>query len=416
MGFGQVKHPLPWGLVCAPLSAWAHAPVYFDLAGLIFLVLGLGIGLVALVGYRIARWRGVLLAFFLLGGFVAKCAYDDKKNDQAQRVAVQADEEFERQICLERAGIEIKERRAHGGPVAVRALWAPVGPDGSLFRMDPERLETGVSVIGFMPSSGRAPGTLYVYIERLTVRYPSGGREKEGLWVEISDDQQKVLATLTDFRSGEGWCLGSTPPSSIENFVRDVTGRTLGLLPVNETGDAKAPTTSLVARLVELERVQRLFTLMRTSPIGDGPLVDLRPLLPPTAQCDPIGHEWRCQAGTTTESRMQTAALPFGLIETNRWLVPKSVMPSHALNLMELDLTGTLKRGWHIRLPIVDGNASEVTRLLELKKEGELLRFRLGWQQCASPAEPEVDRLCFDRSATYEVRLSDESAVAPRSD
>lgn len=194
----------------------------------------LALGLVALVllgGFvfaMLAGRRGVVAFVVLLAAAAGYGVYENRSRRQAL-AAVQADQ---RRACAEAAGetggalpavpaqliVRVDELLSPGDRQGLRPLLTPVGG------------QSGVEIVRQWPSPLPAGAAL---VEIVRLNEPVAGapeRVRQGMRATLMNERREVVATRTDYLRDDGrWCLGGEAPATMEQFLRQRTGRAIGL-------------------------------------------------------------------------------------------------------------------------------------------------------------------------------------------
>lgn len=222
-------------MLAMPASA---APIaMFDLGPPLFL----GFAALLLIGgaafAKVGGRRGVLAFAVLLAAGAGYAVYENQSRRQAL-AQVQAEQQ---RACAEQAGetggaltvapaqviVRLDEQLGPGDRQGLRPLLIPVGG------------QHGVEVMRQWPASVPAGAAL---VDIVLLKEPVAGaseRPRQGLRATLMNERREVVAMRTDYLLDDGrWCLGGEAPAATERFLRQRTGRAIGLA---ELPDATAP-------------------------------------------------------------------------------------------------------------------------------------------------------------------------------
>lgn len=332
-------------------AAWAPAPVYFDLAGFIWIALAILVGLGALIGAVVAGQRGA----FVVGGLVAvllsvAAVYLDIQASQksaAREADLKSEREFMRQVCLDRAGYEVFREPLQAERIEL--VMPSSGSSNWIFRYyDRKKLPPHARVVSSLPEV-REPGVAYVEVKLDPDPVPNtNGRLLTRLTAIVSDASNQTVGSFTDYTNSREWCLGDPAPSAVERFVFSMTGLALGLrrepTPTNPE-DPGVPIYSPIATVGSVEP-GHFFPRPR---LGSSEAPES---MPPDAQCTKEGTRysdyWICLK--ETEAVNHVSAYARGLVSGSSWYVSAG-----KLRYEERDLQGRLLRVWQVRVPAESG-------------------------------------------------------------
>lgn len=241
-------------LLALSTRAWAPAPIYFDLGGLILLVAGLLAAVVIGFAWLLARGAGVVVAVgLMLVGLVVLMAWGTWSGYR-QNADSTAHRDFAHEACHARDLMKLPERSTSFRKVVL------VLP-GNLklreeFSFKDEKPADDVEIAGVLPSV-RSEDTAYVRITATLEDVPgTDDRQLRGFEVLVQDHSGTNIAALRDYYFGD-WCSGTTPSVLVERFLRAATGLTVGLY-MRERFDEllSSPYGSLAASIHPGERRQ----------------------------------------------------------------------------------------------------------------------------------------------------------------
>lgn len=369
-------------LLMVSTRAWAPAPIYFDLGGLILLVAGLFIAVVLGVAWLAARKTGVVWAMrLMLALLVAAFVWANWSGHRATSGVV-AWRMFGHDACHARELLTLPER-------SITFRKAVLVLPGDLWLRDEFHFQGGkpaseVEIAGVLPSV-RSEDTAYVRITAtLEDVLGTEGHQLRGFEVSVEDHNGAKLAKLSDYDLGH-WCSGTTPPDLVERFIRASTGISTGFSLRWDSAERlrSVPRGSLSASIYPVEgkeRIQRSAGDRETN--LDEQTLKRKLGFPTESECR-RKHEdrWICLEGTPEVNEFDSTGVGKSVVQANRWLTLRcdtSHCGTSPYRIDERDLKGRLVAVWYVRLPPVvlspDGSAT----LLGVELTGNLLGLKLG--------------------------------------
>lgn len=370
-------------LLTLSTPAWAPAPVYFDLGGLLLLIAGFFALVVMGAGWMVAGGSGVAWSVgLLLSGLVASVIWANWSGykSESEHAAWKA---FAYGACHTRDLLKLPDR-------AIQMQKAVVILPGDLWLRDELHFRdgqpaAGVELAGVFPQP-RSEGTAYVRIISTVEDVPDTKNERlRGLNVRVQDHTGADIAQLRDYHLGH-WCSGSTPSDRIERFLRAAIGRTVGLSLKWHTAERlRSKPRAVIAALLlpaDEERVLQSSTSSFSEKLDDKTLMQ-KLGFPATAQCRQK-HEWRwiCMEDTPEANEFAASRPGHSVVHEDRWLTfncDTSHCGSSPYRIDERDIAGRLVAVWHVGMPAEFVRSTDfASELLGMELAGDTLSLKLG--------------------------------------
>ena len=401
------------------LCAWwpacnAAAPIYFDLGGLVILVLGIILGLFFLIG----RMKGVIAFFTLLGA----CWVWIQNDSSIKTARASTARETLSRACFSNAG-------TFGSPL-------PHKPNRVLVRVDSELRASSENrlwvYIQQLPNTSqvefvdRLPSVLdptFGYVEIEVIKQEIKGAEGwflDGIRVTIKDGTGKTQATHVNYRRDFSWCLGKEPLQLIEQFLESRVGTAVRLT-TSPTQYAKlAPVLSPVGTTTPV--IKGRFAESTQSYVSDDSKMRQKLLsLPPSAGCrlekthDP-DYFALCREGTPEENRIDLAELSVVFEFPSTWLAfSNGHSDGHffdSLSVVERDFQGIVVGRWYVRLPPVESQGHSGFEIRNVSFVGRRFTANLVFSReiaFDTPAtKPQSFREWYERQTTISANLISE--------
>ncbi len=210
------------------LPAFAAPIAMFDLGPPLFLGLAALLLIGGAVFARLGGRKGLVAFAVLLAAGAGYAMYENQSRRQAL-AQFQADQQ---RACAEQAGETGGALPAAPAQVIVR-IDEPLGPgdrQGLRPLLIPVGGQRGVEIVRQWPASVPAGAALVdvVLLKESVAGAPE--RPRQGLRATLMNERREVVAMRTDYLRDDGrWCLGAEAPAAMERFLRQRTGRAIGL-------------------------------------------------------------------------------------------------------------------------------------------------------------------------------------------
>lgn len=350
-------------------KCWAGTSSPIDF-GLFFLFVAIFVFAIVL-GLLILLWREKGFIVFLvlitaiwiwLNGISDKAAVK-----QASRLSeVKLGQQTVSEACFNNGG-------ETGGSISYKPARVVVRVDSELQPGGHNRLMTAVGTnnpspnVEFVQSfpSERAVKTAYVDIALIKepLKHPIDWT-LDGIQTTIISGDGSIVAKRIDYRGNLGWCMGGTPPESLEHFLRARLGQPIGIATLTSGSTANIEVKSPKGAVTPLEK-GKFSEILHTTDVGQH--VKMREkmrLIPDYVGCSFQGgsspdDSAMCLQGTPRNFSIDLRKLSSTYELPNSWL---SIFPNpntfiDSITIVERGKNGDVLNNWHVRFPFIDSAA-----------------------------------------------------------
>lgn len=355
------------GIICLLLVAisfdcFAAAPVYFDLGGLILIVLGAILLVGGLIFYAIGGRKGVFVFFalvaisfiFLVTKSSLESAARHKAADKARSTIAVA--------CLNEAG-EFGQRLPYQpGKIYVR-INENLHPGRSYSRtyLSISEKKENIELVNSFPNDGASDA---VYVDISAFIKPIEGADDwkiRGIEAKISSKDGALIASRKDIERAYGWCLGHEPSIAIERFVKEKIGVSIGLTPSSLKELVDVPAFSPQGDVTPLQtgKFHEFVMPLRAMHFAK----EKMQMLPAEADCmleDGIDRDTAvCMPRTEKKNKIALSHLVGVHKLSGSWLsimnTPLDSVHADTLTIVERSNAGALLTTWTVRFPGIEG-------------------------------------------------------------
>lgn len=403
----------PQTAVAVALFAWwpacfAAAPVYFDLGGLMLLVLGVVFGLFLLIG----RGKGLIAFIVLFGTFLFWAQF----NDWLRVARASTAREVLSQICLRDAGVtgsplsykperiyvQIDERLR---PSAQNRLWLSVSPP---------REAPGIEYIDTIPLK-LDPASGYVQIAVLQEKIDGAkGWFVDGVQTTVKDGAGAIRAKHIDYKRDYGWCLGGSPPWSIERFLQSHVSIPVRLTTSVPHSTDQLPILSPAGTMTAVERGHFSASTRAQFAGEEGVMKAKLALLPDSADCHyqkGVGSEYFaiCRQGTSEENKIDLARLSaihkFGTTWVGFFNDHSDAMFFDSFSVVERSAEGAIVGRWYVRLPPIESRENGTFELRNIVFSGRRFTANLVFGRKIESADSKSYKEWYEYQTTVSAEL-----------